>query len=94
MMKKKMYRILDDLYLGSNIIEIQEGVLAGLRFVFTRVNIIEKDDEAVIEFNYELLDKETTLSKEAEAILGDILHSLLTVSLDAGTAVFYGGLNG
>jgi hypothetical protein len=94
MINPPKFEVLKDTSLtGFHILEIQDGPFQGITFHYSEVTFEEKDDDAILHFNYTVLVGEVTEdAKESFGkMIGDILLSILEEQLAKNEVVYANG---
>ena len=95
-----MYEILEKSTPGGfKIIKISDSIYKDIEFSFSRVFFEEKDDELILNFNFDVFSDPFELVKTEDdknnfgQYIGNILTELLKDQVDAGEVVYGGGNN-
>ena len=84
---------------GFKIIKILDSIYKDIEFTFSRVAFEEKDDELILNFNFDVFSDPFEIVKTEDEktnfgqYIGNILTELLKAQVEAGEVIYSGGSN-
>lgn len=74
-------------------VEITSGAYQGATLVYGKISVEETGEEAILHFNFDLIDeqKKYIMNDELKQFAGDLMLQLLQESIEKQTAIYHGG---
>lgn len=74
-------------------VEITSAKYQGATLVFGKISVEEVGEEAILHFNFDLIDeqKQYTIDDELKQFAGDLMLQILRESIENQSAIYHGG---
>ena len=89
----KQYKLLDEDYMGNQLIELTSKEYSGIIYTYGRVRLLEEDDQLRVQFEFDIHENPVGFvdRNKFRNHIGDILIDLLEENLLKNNVVYTGG---
>ena len=89
----KQYKLLDEDYMGNQLIELTSKEYSGIIYTYGRVRLLEEDDQLRVQFEFDIHENPVGFvdRDKFRNHIGDILIDLLEENLLKNNVVYTGG---